>query len=725
MSMSNHTFRSRNTRTQTDVPPPLQIVKRPDSGWSQKSRSSRRYSSESASSDASVRSAPEPPGGDFPLSVPKRRGNNSAATTPRSIPAARARPRRSAANTDPLDTETETVVQQQQRQLSDRQHVPLCAPWRRPFGVTPQASVRRRAQPSPDPYVSAQGYARLDYSQLRNSKSMLHLTASPSQNYSSIAEEPIAPSDSYSSCDSFQERSVSGSPRILVPQIVVTPGTKVLDDGINDLWAAVQLSAEARWVDPTYRPPNDDDSRASQPDDFQHGCLYDVSIEVLPTVHSKVVEVLDDRTSSAKTTLYPGSRLLILAHVQLSSPVMLGYRTRRHVRQSSDDLIQDLEHALGTTTTEYLHIRITYRHSGFPTQAPAPDSVPGDSESNPASSTDTMSIDTKLETVARATIKRYNSASPWSMQPAQLENPPLYEIIAAHWGADSARQIMHRITSHSRPLPPLPRNPHPFTHGRRTPTPTIAERISEETVRSPDHLPAPPPTRAPPSIPKRQTSLNRTSIPQYDGIKAPQDQEAPNTFSSDSASSIEDYDSETDPARKIWTQMRRASITSSDSGGTPTYHLTRVKKVQSSTTMIPQPTPSSTQREVAVAVRRLPQDEEAAEIATPSRKFGSVSTMRGRGSRADVIGRGADGQTARMLRGATSMANLRGDGVGGVGPAGFAVGMGLGAGGRLMAGAEGGLSTRSYGNGNTGAKGGKKERDVGNGKWGWSGWWQS
>jgi hypothetical protein len=269
MSMSNDTFSSFDARTPTDVPPPLQIIKRPDSRWSQKLRSSRRYSSESASSDTSVGSAPEPPGGDFPLSVPKRRGNNSAVTTPRPIPAAITRPRRLTSITDPQETEGGPVVQLQQqlqqRRLSDEHDVPPSAPRRRPVDVVPHASINRRAQPGPDPYVNTQGYARFEYSRLRNSKSMLHLTAPPYQPYTSISEEPIAPSDSYSSCDSSRGRSVSCSPRILVPRVVVTPGVKVLDDGVNDLWAAVQLSAQACWVNSAYRPPNDDDIRPPQP----------------------------------------------------------------------------------------------------------------------------------------------------------------------------------------------------------------------------------------------------------------------------------------------------------------------------------------------------------------------------------------------------------------------------------------------------------------------------
>lgn len=55
-----------------------------------------------------------------------------------------------------------------------------------------------------------------------------------------------------------------------------------------------------------------------------------------------------------------------MAHVRILSTVPHFQRIRGHVRQSSDDLIQDLERHLGSTSTEYLQVRMAYRHSGFP-----------------------------------------------------------------------------------------------------------------------------------------------------------------------------------------------------------------------------------------------------------------------------------------------------------------------------------------------------------------------
>ncbi|AEO66866.1 uncharacterized protein THITE_2088345 [Thermothielavioides terrestris NRRL 8126] len=103
-------------------------------------------------------------------------------------------------------------------------------------------------------------------------------------------------------------------------------------------------------------------------DVLQHGFLHDVSVEILPSNKSTVVEVLDDgacdKSSKPGLILHLGSQLLLMAHIRF----LPGFRCppRTHTRQNSDDLIEDLERHLGGATTEYLQVRVTYRHSGFP-----------------------------------------------------------------------------------------------------------------------------------------------------------------------------------------------------------------------------------------------------------------------------------------------------------------------------------------------------------------------
>lgn len=102
--------------------------------------------------------------------------------------------------------------------------------------------------------------------------------------------------------------------------------------------------------------------------------------------------------SNPGRVLYPGSRLLFIAHIRLGPAVR--YRPRTHVRQKSDDLIEDL----GGTVTEYLRVRVAYCHSGFPqrqkqTTATVNSTVPDG----------IASIQTTIQTTATATIKRHKS----------------------------------------------------------------------------------------------------------------------------------------------------------------------------------------------------------------------------------------------------------------------------------------------------------------------------
>jgi len=199
----------------------------------------------------------------MPLTVPKRRG---VASTSRPITAPISRPRRSTSCTDPREAEDGIVPHQPSGQVN----VPPPVKHRQLVGVIAQGGTGRRRTKGTDRSAANQAYTRLDYSRLRNSKSMLHMTASPYHSYNNISEEPsdvpLSPSDSYSTRDSPQSHPVP-SPCVLVPRITVTPETKVLDDGVNDLWVAVQLSAQVCWANSAYHTPDDHygNRRGSQP----------------------------------------------------------------------------------------------------------------------------------------------------------------------------------------------------------------------------------------------------------------------------------------------------------------------------------------------------------------------------------------------------------------------------------------------------------------------------
>jgi len=211
-----------------DIPRPLHIIKRSESRLSQKSVT-RRRSTETLSSDASAGSLPEPPGGDRPLTIPKKRGNNNpgAAAPGRQALGLATRPRRSTSTTDPREVEHGIFLPAQRPQLDFEPGTHGAG--RGGKEQRGQSSIQRDFQLS-------------DY-RLRHSKSMLHVTAAPYHNlYPSISESPRPPPDSFSSTFETKRYDTPPSRFVLVPRIVVTPETKVLGDGVQALWAAVQLS---------------------------------------------------------------------------------------------------------------------------------------------------------------------------------------------------------------------------------------------------------------------------------------------------------------------------------------------------------------------------------------------------------------------------------------------------------------------------------------------------
>ena len=432
--------------------------------------------------------------------------------------------------------------------------------------------------------------------------------------------------------------------------------------------------------------------------------------------------------------LYPGSRLLIVAHIRLPPVIPTPVHLRGHVRQSSDDLIQDLEYHLGATNTEYLLIRITYRHSGFPRQGAPPDGTARGATAAPDKPADgTISLQTRMETTACAVIKRHNTTSPWSLRPVPQPGPPLFNIVASHWGLDSAREVTTRVGNQGRAANPPRRltNLSPSLSLRTSlPGPSVPGRNSDETLRP---TPAPPPTRAAPPIPRRQTSLQRNLI-----LPSHTAQGAESAYSS----AVEEYDSEADPARKIWTAMS-SKLTGGKDGTRPSHRMSRVREGPRSAAPIPVHMSASAPRRVAVDIGRLSPDLCTADtdkwLARSSEERIGQEKAHGWNSqaRAEPAGKRrlrVEGQT-QSLRGRASMSNMAaGDrGAGntsgtrrtgeseiGAASAGFAMGFGLSSSARPMA--EAPSIGRSGYQGSRVDK--EKEKARESGKWGWSGWWQ-
>ena len=184
--------------------------------------------------------------------------------------------------------------------------------------------------------------------------------------------------------------------------------------------------------------------------------------------------------ANISSTIYAGSSVLLLAKVQLGFNNSPSPRRTVHIRQKSDELIEDLEIQLGSSQVAYMQIRVSYAHSAFPE----------------SSQTDTMagvsSVSSRIETKATASLKRHNTLSPWSPRPAPHPNL-LFPLIERHWGADKAMNAMKQILNQR------------FTP--RKPANACADLSS--VVGGSSDAPPPPPKHAPPPVPVRQASLQK------------------------------------------------------------------------------------------------------------------------------------------------------------------------------------------------------------------------
>ncbi|KAI1095862.1 hypothetical protein F5B19DRAFT_270747 [Rostrohypoxylon terebratum] len=336
----------------------------------------------------------------------------------------------------------------------------------------------------------------------------------------------------------IQTSDLAPDPYMLIPHISITPESKTLDDGLSKVWTAIEISGQLfhpRTSNSTYDPVYSTDDQvpflpAHHGDNglSRYGYLYNVRVDILPAAEGSVVDLIGD---TLIRTITPGSNLLILACIQ---PGTAKSQKSRTFKQTPDNLIADLELELGDVQTRYVHVRVKYCHSGFPAfkKSLLDDGV--------------INHQTRLETTATGTIKRYNTTSAWSPRQTRISNP-LFAIIASHWGPSRASEVMHKIMSSRRNTCDILRS----ATGMGLPqTGGIDNNIKLDRTG-----------RAPP-VPQRQASLR-----QLPPEKTP------------------------DPARKIWTELRRTS-----SGNRPAFHVSKANRLPAATTFVDAPNPGPTSR---------------------------------------------------------------------------------------------------------------------------------
>ncbi|KAH8597187.1 hypothetical protein B0O99DRAFT_87134 [Bisporella sp. PMI_857] len=194
---------------------------------------------------------------------------------------------------------------------------------------------------------------------------------------------------------------------VLCPEIEITPEVPSVESACCILWVAVSITGKLRRAD---------GKETNEPvSSFQtnHGILHSMHIELFPGRDCSIPEIIGNLHELKIVGV--GQTILVLVKVRLGNmniPTPTG----------SDGLIADLESQLGDAETPYINVRITYRHCGF--------------------------SNTIMQTDATGTIKRRKPQSVWSAaDPRILKGPanPVITLIESHFPVDQARHAIHKL----------------------------------------------------------------------------------------------------------------------------------------------------------------------------------------------------------------------------------------------------------------------------------------
>ena len=252
-------------------------------------------------------------------------------------------------------------------------------------------------------------------------------------------------------------------------------------------------------------------------------------IELLTTRDAFILEVIGNLHESK--TLYAGETHLILAKLR-TAKVTEG---TSHIRESStsEEIMADLENHLGGAITSYLNVRLTYKHSGFLNYTRAA----VDLECGTSSHT------TNLQTEASAFIKRHNLESAWSPRTSRemngpLEVNPLIKLIEMRLPSDKARDAIRRLADDREPIP----------NARRLQNSSDAARGTGNTVKVSvgSYIAAHTDSTVSAKLPTTQSDILQSTA-------------AEAQTSEPSVRNVLKKAAEVDPARRIWTQMRKNS----------------------------------------------------------------------------------------------------------------------------------------------------------------------
>ncbi|KAI9642293.1 hypothetical protein NHQ30_009095 [Ciborinia camelliae] len=336
---------------------------------------------------------------------------------------------------------------------------------------------------------------------------------------------------------------------VLCPQISVTPESASVNAGVCTLWAAVEITGVLRRADGT--STLDDAGRAYSIQNLaprclgrsqshfvgvfslividlrSYGSLHNIAVEFQPGPNCIIVDQPED-TFQAKTIRLSETHLMLVKIRLNEVKVSLSHAKEK----SSDELIENLNEILGDTTTQYLTVKLNYRHPAFLNLRQQ--AAEGDFRLLPQH--------TLLETKATATIKRHNPASAWSPRNSGAMNSAvgvsaLTKIIEKHFSAEKCREALQKLAE-DRTMIPYPRR----TYGHSS------DKENRKSTTSP--LSYIDPTNS-----LLSHSFSMTAISNFNARGSP----VAKRLSSPYDHPLDLVDDEMDPARKIWSQMRRTS----------------------------------------------------------------------------------------------------------------------------------------------------------------------
>lgn len=256
-------------------------------------------------------------------------------------------------------------------------------------------------------------------------------------------------------------------------------------------------------------------------------------IDLVTTRDSSLLEFIGSLHESK--VLCAGETHLILAKLRISKVT----KASSHIRESStsDEIMADLENHLGGAVTSYLTVRLSYRHTGFLEYSPTSIDWEGGMSSHV----------TKMQTEASACIKRHDLQSAWSPRSSRevhgsLETNPLIPLIETHFQVDRARDAIRRLANDRVPIPFARR----MLNGSEA-----AGGSSEDTVRA---------SSTASSVSARIASAASSTLvqPQRNVDLSEHSEQRP--LAPPLSKMIKaKANSDIDPARQIWTEMRRNS----------------------------------------------------------------------------------------------------------------------------------------------------------------------